>query len=488
MSERFYDVGPPASDGRKVMLATTVYDKPAASYTYSVSVARSCLAEAGWPNAYYLLAGNCHVDDARNAVVRDFLASDCTDLVFIDADVSFEPDALLALLGFDCDLVGGVYPYRRENEAEKMPVRALPDAVMKDGLIEVDGLPTGFLRMRRAMLERMAKMAQPFIDRDGNPPTPLLFERDIFGDGRRSGDIRFCMNWRNMGGKAYAATDLWLGHSGSWVVKDNLGAFLRRKAGLTMAHLASEIAGTDEPTVELFKEARLYGRNPFSATEDVLLTATLAAKKADGDILEIGSGISTIAMAAATKHKVWCIEHDPAWAVRLEQMAADAGVGSRIMLCTAPIRDGWYDADELTDLPDHFAMALVDGPPRFLASRMPFFDRYGSQCGMIVCDDADDEGYRKAVSGWASDNGYNFDLVGQRCAVMRHDTGAKPMKAVFRAHSATGVEKNMVGDLDDAPEGWFATREEALAAWVEPKPKAEPKAAPKRRARARKTK
>jgi acetone carboxylase gamma subunit len=42
-----------------------------------------------------LLSGNCHVDDARNSVVREFLASDCTELVFIDADVSWEPETLV---------------------------------------------------------------------------------------------------------------------------------------------------------------------------------------------------------------------------------------------------------------------------------------------------------------------------------------------------------------------------------------------------------
>jgi len=31
--------------------------------------------------------GDPHVDDNRNAIVREFLAGDCTDLLFIDSDV-----------------------------------------------------------------------------------------------------------------------------------------------------------------------------------------------------------------------------------------------------------------------------------------------------------------------------------------------------------------------------------------------------------------
>ena len=138
MSNLFYDEGPPAS-GQKVMLATTSYGDPAASYTFSMARSREALTAAGIASAYLLLQGNCHVDDARNAVVRDFLASDCTELLFLDADVNWEPQALVHLCRRDLDLVGGVYPFRREG-GENMPVR-MAEGQMVDGLLEVEGLP-----------------------------------------------------------------------------------------------------------------------------------------------------------------------------------------------------------------------------------------------------------------------------------------------------------------------------------------------------------
>ena len=186
MSNRYYDAGPLAA-GHKVMLPTTAYDSPDASYTFSIARSRESLSAAGIQSAYYLLQGNCHVDDARNAVVRDFLESDCTDLVFIDADVSWEPGTLVDLCRFDRDIVGGVYPYRRESDEETMPVRHLPTiSVEPDGLIEVEGLPTGFMRIRRHLIETMAATAKHFI-KDAGTPHPVLFERDYFGGGRRGG-------------------------------------------------------------------------------------------------------------------------------------------------------------------------------------------------------------------------------------------------------------------------------------------------------------
>jgi hypothetical protein len=96
MSNHFYDEGE-AATGKKVLLATTCYDKTAASYTFSIARSREALHKEGIQTAYLLLQGNCHVDDARNSVVRDFLESDCTDLVFLDADVDWEPADLLQL-------------------------------------------------------------------------------------------------------------------------------------------------------------------------------------------------------------------------------------------------------------------------------------------------------------------------------------------------------------------------------------------------------
>ena len=88
MSRLFIDDGFPAEGGDKVMLATPVYQDPDASYTFAMSKSREALHKAGIRSAFVLFSGNCHVDDSRNKIVSEFLNSDCTSLVFIDADVA----------------------------------------------------------------------------------------------------------------------------------------------------------------------------------------------------------------------------------------------------------------------------------------------------------------------------------------------------------------------------------------------------------------
>jgi predicted O-methyltransferase YrrM len=420
MSNLFFDAGPSAS-GQKVMLATTSYDNPDSSYVFSIASSREALHKAGVPTAYLLLQGNCHVDDARNTVVRDFLVSDCTDLVFLDADVSWEPESLVALCKFDCDLVGGVYPYRRDRHGKQsMPVRNLRGVYVPDesGLLEVEGLPTGFMRIRRHVLERMAAES-PSFRKDASGPVPLLFERDIWNGERRGGDIHFCMKWRAMGGKLYAAAEMRLGHCGEQIVRDSLAANLRRQAGLTLGHVA-EIIRDGKETAETYAEAREAMDNPWGAQTDVLFLAVGLARKARGPIIEAGSGLTTILMAAANPDQtVWCLEHHPVYALKLEHMAYQAGV-KNIALVTCPIKDGWYDvAADLPHMPKRFAVGLIDGPPRLLGDRMKFFDVFGDCCEAFLADDADDAGYAATLTTWADNNGRALKIYDRAAVILK---------------------------------------------------------------------
>lgn len=404
------------------MLATTAYDSPDASYTYSISRSREALHEAWLPTAYLLLQGNCHVDDARNTVVREFLNSDCADLVFLDADVSWEPEHLVQLCQYDCDVVGGVYPFRRDAEAT-MPVRSLAGVYEPDesGLLEVEALPTGFLRIRRHVLEAMAKQAKSFT-KDGSTPIPLIFERDILNGGRRGGDIRFGMRWRDMGGKCYAAANLRLGHAGKQVITDSLAASLRRQLGTSLKHVAEQIRDESE-TQDTFDEAVKACGNNWSLKADGLAAAVILARKSRGPILEMGSGLSTILMASATDQVVWCVEHSPMYALRLKEMAREAGL-KNIALVTVTMKDDWYDlSEDMNTLPSKFALGLLDGPPRIFGTRTRFFDVFGDRCSVILCDDADDPSYANKIKDWADSKGRPVEFGDHRSAVILQANG-----------------------------------------------------------------
>lgn len=428
MSQLFHDPGnyPGAAGGRKVCLATTAYDSPDASYTFSIQKTREALHAEGIRTEYMLLSGNCHVDDARNRIVQEFLLGDSDELVFLDADVSWEPEALIELCKFDADIVGGVYPYRREGGTvqDNMPVRMLPGIVDpdEDGLLEVEGLPAGFMRIKREVLETLERSANKFWNRgDRRSKIPIIFERTFDQSIRWGGDLHMCNLWRAEGGKVHAAYELHLGHVTKTIVRDSLGAALRRQGGETLAYLVNRLrAGVQ--TEALFREARRYANNEWGATEDVLYLCAVMARNATGPIIEAGSGLTTIILAAASPPDVpvYCLEHDEVWAARMGQMIAEAGVG-KVGLCFAPIVDGWYDLSGYPDLPDHFSLGLNDGPPRALGDRMGFYKHFGDKTDTIIIDDADDRTYGDALEEWAEDRSRVVNFFEDRAALIRQE-------------------------------------------------------------------
>jgi hypothetical protein len=412
MAKLYIDEGAP-SLGRKIMLATTVYGDCDASYTFSIQSSRQALHEAGFQTAYYLLQGNCHVDDARNDIACKFLASDCDALVFLDADVSWGAEDLVRLCKHDRDLVGGIYPYRSELGQEKVPVRVKHgEMVDDDGLLEVEGLPTGFMKISRHCMETVAKDCQTFVHE--NEERKLIFQRTLMHGTRWGGDLHFCNLWRATGGKLYADYEMVLGHASRSVISGSLASHVRKSTGRTLRHVCDKIkAGTW--TMRDLTEAKRYADNFWGAQEDVLAAAVCLAKEANGPIIETGSGLTSIVMAAATSQTVYCLEHDPYYASRLIKMATEAGV--EVGLCRVPLVGEWYDLSEFKGLPERFALGLNDGPPRYLGgNRKLFFSKM--KCDVIISDDADDRDYAAFLREWAEDNDMQCD-IGGRLAVLR---------------------------------------------------------------------
>jgi hypothetical protein len=246
--------------------------------------------------------------------------------------------------------------------------------------------------------------------------TPLLFQRTLIDGTRWGGDLDFCNRWRALGGKIWCDPEIVLGHTAKIVLHDSLGALMRRRNSTTLKHVADKIR-EGKWTVKDLIEAIRYDDNKFGAQEDVLALAVGFAAQADGPIIETGSGLTTVLMAAATEHTVYCLEHHPGYAQRLRVMAAEAGTGN-IGLCVCSIKDRWYDLDGKT-LPDRFAFGLNDGPPRLLGDRARFFEIFGDRVGAMVCDDADDDSYRAYMTTWCIDRKLRGTFVEPRAMVIK---------------------------------------------------------------------
>jgi hypothetical protein len=223
------------SPRRKVFIAIPCYSGKLPYYTHSaVSICYSEAAHLGIEIAISIRALDSMITRCRNVLLAQFLASDATELLFIDADVAFGNGVFARLMSHQVDVVAGIYPAR--GEPEQYPVRPLEGCLMYSaehpGLMEVEAVPAGFLRISRHAAERLV---EAFSDDWYEDKTAQglkiynIFDFKLQGREYWSEDYLFCQRWREIGGKVWIDPDLPLSHTGEKVFSGHFGDFLRRR-------------------------------------------------------------------------------------------------------------------------------------------------------------------------------------------------------------------------------------------------------------------
>ncbi|MGB6538820.1 MAG: hypothetical protein WBF58_23000 [Xanthobacteraceae bacterium] len=211
---------------------------------------RSC---AGFHFKVLFKDGDALITRARASLVSQFLDDpSATHLLFVDADIGFEPEQVLRLIQCGADMCAAVYPIKRIDwnkvkttieAARPNPAAAAlqyvfevddPHAVTASaGFVRVRYAGTGFLMIRRATLERMcARYPQLQYRRDHSLDAAsesdkrfALFECMITEDGTYlSEDFAFCKRWTDMGGEIWADFSSRLDHVGPMTFHGDLSS------------------------------------------------------------------------------------------------------------------------------------------------------------------------------------------------------------------------------------------------------------------------
>jgi len=179
--------------------------------------------------------GNALLADGRAVMVTKFLEAGATDLVFVDSDVIWEAGALLRLVDAPVDFVAGIYPQRKDPisySVQWVPERKELWADPETGLLEVAGVPAGFMRVTRAMLEKMIA-AYPetefHVETMADSKVYALFESWRDGNLKYGEDYSFCRRWREIGGKIWIDPEILMGHVGFKTFHGHIGDWLRSR-------------------------------------------------------------------------------------------------------------------------------------------------------------------------------------------------------------------------------------------------------------------
>jgi hypothetical protein len=171
------------------------------------------------------------IDLARNCVVKQFLASACDSLLFLDDDTVL-PENIGELFKIDSDIVSGLYYGFRQGPDYKagiFPVAYTMNeygswATVKmpvTGVVEVDAAGTGCLLIGRHVLEdRRMWLAPEYIDRFGkeaaleesDPPPLFKIRRMPNGAWITGEDLDFCSRAKSLGYSIRLHADVVCGH------------------------------------------------------------------------------------------------------------------------------------------------------------------------------------------------------------------------------------------------------------------------------------
>ncbi len=173
------------------------------------------LDAAGYKHSMVSEVGSSYISCARSIMLKKALDAKADIIVFIDHDVSWEPEDLVTLIKAEGDCVCGNYRYKREPE-EYMGV-PYPDMegtpqVRGDGAVKGYWIPAGFLKITRSTVNRFITNYPDLCYGEKCSPHVDLFNHGAWNGVWYGEDYSFSRRWRDMGGEIYILPRLRITH------------------------------------------------------------------------------------------------------------------------------------------------------------------------------------------------------------------------------------------------------------------------------------
>lgn len=206
-------------EGRKLFVAIPTYDgKLSIKLAYTLAALMPLAMQHGVSVKLGHVSGCSIITMARNMLVDQFLDSECTDLLFIDSDVIAQPEDILRLMAQsgDKDITAGSYPRRARDKKFFMDLYFDENNELEfDGaLMRIQRVGTGFMLIRRNVIEHIAKKSEKYLGQDGVGQVANVFEFTMV-DGKFVGeDYSFCDKARAEGYKVWLDVEISLPHVG----------------------------------------------------------------------------------------------------------------------------------------------------------------------------------------------------------------------------------------------------------------------------------
>jgi hypothetical protein len=225
-----------------VFIATPMYGGMASGiYTVSMVQLSAIFLRNRIDSIYAVTSTESLVPNARNVLTNQFLESQATHLMWIDADIGFNALDIVSMLLADRDIVCGIYPKKEvdwegvaravsagvppdklSNHAGSFAIKLLDGSVGNgdrdpDDLLEIAAGGTGFMLIKRGVFDTLSEVVpeyapdrrsiKEFYATTTEPDSGRLITEDYY----------FCQLARTHGFKIYAAPWAHLSHAGTYI-------------------------------------------------------------------------------------------------------------------------------------------------------------------------------------------------------------------------------------------------------------------------------
>jgi hypothetical protein len=247
----------------KLFVATPMYGGQCAGmFARSIADLSALCTHHGIPLQMYFLFNESLITRARNYCCDEFMRSDATHMLFIDSDIGFNPQDVIALLALqlqnnDYDVIGGPYPKKciswekikmavdkgaadeNPNELEKFvgdyvfnPKSSQKEIPLSQP-VEVLEIGTGFMMVRKRTFEKY-RDAYPHLSYkpdhvrtehfDGSREIHAYFDCIIDPDTKRylSEDYNFCYHVAKADMRVWFCPWMKMQHVGSYIFGGSL--------------------------------------------------------------------------------------------------------------------------------------------------------------------------------------------------------------------------------------------------------------------------
>lgn len=240
-----------------VFIATPMYGGMCTGfYTQSMLQMGTIFRNAEMDVSFSFMFNESLIQRARNALAHGFMMKpEATHLMFIDADIRFNPHDVVSLVQADKDIICGIYPKKEINWAgvdyavkQGVPANELTryTGSMVVNLVDYQGAVTvpvnqpiriwnggtGFMLIKREVFEKLKKKVKTYRNDVGDlggtiKPQDLIYEYFpvfIEKESQRllSEDYAFCKLARECKIDVWAAPWVQLGHFGTYLFEGGL--------------------------------------------------------------------------------------------------------------------------------------------------------------------------------------------------------------------------------------------------------------------------